>query len=266
MRDPYQYAAEFQREGFAVFEGVLSAQDVKRLRDAVASIPDGDEVRRRQSVYGVRNLLEVCEDVRWLASQPKIRQFVTPILGDDAFAARAVFFDKVPDANWALGWHQDSVISVKERQAAPGFVAWSQKAGVWQVQPPPGILAQMVAVRVHLDDCMDDNGPLRVIPCSHRDGWVEDNLAEWKSRGPVVTCSVRTGGVVVMCPLILHASSKSQQATHRRVIHIEFACGRLPANLEWNNRIGADYVATCSSAMPASPELKLAEAAPAAEP
>ena len=42
-----------------------------------------------------------------------------------------------------------------------GFVAWSQKAGVWQVQPPPAVLADMMAVRVHLDDCGGDNGPLR---------------------------------------------------------------------------------------------------------
>jgi hypothetical protein len=42
-----------------------------------------------------------------------------------------------------------------------------------------------------------------------------------------------------MCPLTLHASSPAQAASHRRVIHIEYACDNLPAGLEWNNRVGS---------------------------
>jgi ectoine hydroxylase-related dioxygenase (phytanoyl-CoA dioxygenase family) len=124
-----------------------------------------------------------------------------------------------------------------ERREVPGFIAWGRKAGVWQVQPPPEILARMVAVRVHLDDCGPDNGPLRVLPGSHRHGWVEDQLAHWKQTAPEITCTVGAGGVVVMCPTILHASSRAESPSHRRVIHIEFANEQLPGGLEWNQRI-----------------------------
>jgi hypothetical protein len=235
---PTQYAESFIRDGFSIFEGVLKNGEVERLRSAVASIPDGEEVRRKRSVYGIRNLLEVCPAIRSLAAQPRICRLVTPILGDSAFAARAIFFGKVSDANWALGWHQDSVISVSERHDIAGFSAWSKKAGVWQVQPPSEILANMVAVRIHLDDCGTDNGPLRVIPGSHRHGWLDEEIDSWKERGHEVTCSVARGGVVTICPLILHASSASEAAGHRRVIHIEYASDELPGPLEWNNRIG----------------------------
>ena len=159
------------------------------------------------------------------------------MLGDGAFAVRAIFFDKVPGANWSLFWHQDNVIAVKERRDVPGFVAWSQKAGVWQVQPPAEVLAQMVAVRVHLDDCGPANGPLRVLPGSHRFGWLDEQLDEWKRRVPEVVCTAASGGVVAMCPLTLHASAASETASHRRVIHIEYAAAELPAGLQWNNRI-----------------------------
>jgi ectoine hydroxylase-related dioxygenase (phytanoyl-CoA dioxygenase family) len=128
-------------------------------------------------------------------------------LGEAAFATRAVFFEKVPDANWTLGWHQDSVISVKEKIPTPGFVAWGQKAGVWQVQPPPAILSRMVAVRVHLDDCGPGNGPLRVIPGSHRGGWLDEDLDHWKESVPEVVCCADVGGVVVMCPFIVFKRS-----------------------------------------------------------
>ncbi len=193
-------------------------------------------------MYGVRNLLDLSPDVRRLAALPEVRQLVTPIIGGGAFAARAIFFDKVPGANWALGWHQDSVIAVAEQQDVPGFLAWGQKAGVWQVQPPPEILAAMVAVRIHLDDCGPDNGPLRVIPGSHRHGWLDNEISRWKETVGPVTCLARAGGAVVMCPLILHASSKAVSPNHRRVIHIEYASEELPGGLEWHRRISCEPV------------------------
>ena len=242
--DAERYAADFERDGYFIREGVLSAEEVEQLRTAVSQIPNGDAVRRRRGVYGVRNLLEICPDVQRLARQPRVRQFVLPILGNRAFAVRAIFFDKVPDANWSLFWHQDNVVSVAQRRDAPGFTGWSYKAGVWQVQPPAHVLARMVAVRVHLDDSGPDNGPLRALPGSHRFGWLDDQLDEWKQRVPEVVCAVGCGGVVAMCPLTLHASSPSQAASHRRVIHIEYACDNLPEGLEWNNRVGSWDAAT----------------------
>lgn len=236
--DSAAYAAEFHEKGFAVFPHVLNDDLVNRLRTAIGDVPFSDAVRRKQNVYGVRNLLELSADVRALAAIDAVRQFVTPILGDGGFATRAVFFDKAPGANWALGWHQDSVIAVAERKDVPGFVAWGQKAGVWQVQPPAEVLFNMVAVRVHLDDCGPDNGPLRVLPGSHRHGWVEDDLDTWKRRAPEVTCIAKAGGVVVMCPLLLHASSKAISPSHRRVIHIEYANSDLPCGLSWQKRVG----------------------------
>lgn len=236
-----EYATAFHRDGYFIRNEVI-ADDVEHLRLAVAAIPNREEVRRRPNVYGVRNLLEICPEVRDLAKEPKIRNFVTPVLGDRAFAVRAIFFDKVPGANWSLFWHQDNVIAVKERLEVPGFTGWSQKAGVWQVQPPMGVLAQMLAVRVHLDDCGPTNGPLRVLPGSHRFGWLDNELDVWKSRVTEVVCTVQSGGLVLMCPLILHASARSESVGHRRVIQIEYAADDLPAGLEWNNRVGPKYL------------------------
>jgi hypothetical protein len=233
-----RYAREFARDGYFICEGVISDVEVERLRTAVARIPNREEVRRRRGVYGVRNLLEICPAVEELARQTTIRQFVTPVLGESAFAVRAIFFDKVPGSNWSLFWHQDNVISVSARVEVAGYIGWSNKAGVWQVQPPSQILANMLAVRVHLDDCGLENGPLRVLPGSHRFGWLDEQLDDWKKRVPEVVCEVRRGGIVTMCPLLLHASAKSAAPGHRRVIHIEYAYDDLPGGLEWNNRVG----------------------------
>src|SRR5262249_835732 len=93
-------------------------------------------------------------------------------------------------------------------------------------------------VRIHLDDCGDDNGPLRVLPGSHRFGWLDEQLDDWKQRVPEVLCTVGCRGIVTMFPLILHASAPSQAVGHRRVIQIAFAAADLPPGLQWNSRVG----------------------------
>jgi ectoine hydroxylase-related dioxygenase (phytanoyl-CoA dioxygenase family) len=102
------------------------------------------------------------------------------------------------------------------------------------VQPPVEILTGMVTVRLHLDDCDETNGALEVIPGSHAVGVLaEADLARWRQR-PKVKCCVRRGGVVLMRPLVLHASASATRPGHRRVLHLEYASGPLPNGLRWH--------------------------------
>lgn len=50
---------------------------------------------------------------------------------------------------------------------------------------------------------------------------------------PPIACAVRRGGVVLMRPLLLHASRTASAPGRRRVVHIEYAAGQLPGGLEW---------------------------------
>lgn len=235
--DVRAYADRIAADGYAIEPGVISPGHVADLRAAIAALPDSDAVRRKQGVYGVRNLLEISDATRALAVSPEIRRCVTPILGEGCFAVRATFFDKVADANWKLRWHQDSVIALKERLEVDGFHAWAVKSGVLQARPPVGVLANMLAIRVHLDDSTRENGPLRVLPGSHRRRWERDDLDEAKDLFSEVVCEASEGGVLAMRPLLLHASAASESAKPRRVIHLEYAVDDLPDGLEWRWRI-----------------------------
>src|SRR5262245_18884173 len=88
------FEARLRHDGYFICENVFTPGEVEELRQEIAAIRQGDEVRRKQSIYGVRNLLEICPAVGRLAAEPRTRQFVTPTLGEHAFAVRAIFFDK----------------------------------------------------------------------------------------------------------------------------------------------------------------------------
>lgn len=228
----------FERDGFAIVPGVIDPDAVAGLIAALSAlVPGGSALGRGGRVYASRNLLADAPAVRALAGSVGVRGLVEPVLGPNAWAVRGLLFDKTPEANWMVPWHQDLTVAVKARVEAPGFGPWTVKTGVPHVQPPAGVLARMVSVRVHLDDCGSGCGPLRVIPGSHREGrlGVEPTRA-WLERVAPVACPVPRGGALVMRPLILHASSASDDPGHRRVIHLEFAAHPLPSGVEWWER------------------------------
>lgn len=139
--ESHSFARDFQRDGFACSARVLGPGQVAGLGQQLEALPETEAVRRKDSIYGVRNLLDVCPAVGELATSPEIWPFAEAILGVNARAVRAIFFNKTADANWSLRWHQDSVIAVAETRDMPGFRAWACKAGVWQVRPPRRCLA-----------------------------------------------------------------------------------------------------------------------------
>jgi ectoine hydroxylase-related dioxygenase (phytanoyl-CoA dioxygenase family) len=216
--------------GFAVVPGTLEAEEIDRLVAAAvrAAAP---------SRAGIRDLFAAAPEVCELAGAPAVRGAAASVLGPACFAVRAILFDKTPRANWKVPWHQDLTIAVRSRRDVPAYGPWSTKAGIAHVQPPVAVLERMVAVRVHLDRCGPDDGPLRVIPGSHRAGRLgPGEIEELRARVKEVVCEAERGGLLAIRPLLLHASSPARAPGHRRVIHIEYAAAELAGGLEWRER------------------------------
>jgi len=225
-------------DGYAIVKDVISPSHVESLRDAFAALARSPAVRRRKNVFGVRNLFELVPATKDLVQESAIRDLVEPVLGPDAFAVRGIFFDKPADANWHVPWHQDLTIAVAERVDCDGFGPWSVKAGVPHVQPPADVLSAMLTVRVHLDRCDRTNGALRVLPGSHVHGRLTpQDVATWRTTTAEAFCDAAAGDVLLMRPLLLHASSPSAAPEHRRVVHLDFCASELPSELRWHEQI-----------------------------
>lgn len=232
-----EFVERLALDGFAVIPHCFEIEEVQELAAALDHLDTANSIRRGNQIYAIRNLLDVHPVVRELADSRKIRGLVEPVLGAHCFAVKATLFDKRAEANWKVPFHQDLSIAVQEKMDAEGFGPWSQKMGVPNVQPPVRILERMLALRVHLDDCDESKGPLRVIPGSHLHGRLSDaKITEWKAARPSVCCAVPQGGILIMRPLLLHASSPAINPARRRIIHLEFAGERLPDGLQWHHK------------------------------
>lgn len=198
--------------GFEIFEGVLSEAECDRLI-AHLSIDD--------SRAGVRHLMNDPEVIR-LASDKRLASITEHLLGFTLVPYKATLFQKTGKANWLVSWHQDTALPVESLPFAPGWGPSSMKDGVLFAHAPTSVFSGIVALRIHLDASTHQNGPLRVIPGSHRKRLIDDDLRRWIERKSV-ECRVGKGGVIAMSPLVIHASSKCTSDEPRRVLHIEYA-------------------------------------------
>jgi ectoine hydroxylase-related dioxygenase (phytanoyl-CoA dioxygenase family) len=221
--------ADLEENGYALLDNPFQDGQIQKLLDALETIR-----KTSLSAPGVRQLLKVCPTVRAFATEHPLLAIISAVLGTDARPVRAILFDKSPAANWYVTWHQDLSIPVRHRVDLPGFGPWSTKEGIIHVQPPAEILEGMLSARIHLDDCDVENGPIKFIPSSHRAGILDHHsIGSWKMRGESVSCPAKRGDVVLMRPLILHSSSKSDHPSSRRVLHLEYANVSLPTGMEW---------------------------------
>lgn len=147
---------------------------------------------------------------------------------------RAILFDKTQATNWSLPWHQDRTICVRERRDVAGFGPWTVKSGLLHVAPPFELLAQMVTVRIHLDDVTPDNAPLLIAPGSHRALAREERIGAVVAQCGVHVCTALAGDVWVYATPILHASDSAAAPTRRRVLQVDYAGFDLPGGLRWS--------------------------------
>ena len=203
--------------GYAIHPDVFSAREIGSIAAAIENVP----LRRTRA--GARHVLGV-SPVEQVARDPRLFDIAACWVGRDATPFKATLFDKNPGANWLVAWHQDTSLPLEERREASGWGPWSEKEGVSYAHAPARALENVVALRVHLDDSFADNGPLRVLPGTHLLGVLTDaQVGEHARNVAPVECNVAAGGVVVMRPLIIHASSKAASERSRRVLHIEYA-------------------------------------------
>jgi ectoine hydroxylase-related dioxygenase (phytanoyl-CoA dioxygenase family) len=216
--------------GFALVEALLSESLLSGLESALGMVSS----QEKDAKHSFRHLLRKSDAIKTFATASPLNEVITSILGAGAIPVRALLLDKTPAANWYVTWHQDLTIAVKEKVESDGYKAWSMKDGVVHVQPPVAILENMVAARVHLDDCGVANGAIKYIAGTHREGILpQERIDEIRDAAEHTTLPAKRGDVILMRPLILHASSPSETPAHRRVLHIEYANAQLAPGLSW---------------------------------
>jgi ectoine hydroxylase-related dioxygenase (phytanoyl-CoA dioxygenase family) len=210
-----------EKDGFGIVSGVLDEHDVSQVLQKLSS------ARSRRSRAGIRHLLSDAGVIA-LAMEPRLLGIARDILGGEAFPFRATLFDKSPESNWLVVWHQDTALPLRQRKQVHGWGPWSVKEGITYAHATACALDKVIALRVHLDASTELNGPLRVLPGTHKLGVLtDDEVSQLATQISPVDCVAPEGAVLAIRPLVIHSSSKSQIESPRRVLHIEYSSSML---------------------------------------
>jgi hypothetical protein len=220
-RSTQNEALSLTRDGAQYFPAAMSLDEVAALGHAVGLAP-GRPGARLAPDGSLSGMLRAANAIAAI------------FLGPASRPVRAMLLDKSAEKNWALGWHQDRTIAVRERRPAEGFHSWTVKDGLNHVEPPFELLERMLALRIHLDAVGPDNAPLRIIRGSHRLGRIaEAGLSAVVENGEAFDCVAASGDVWAYAASIVHASERSAVPARRRVLQVSYSADQLPDGLEW---------------------------------
>lgn len=211
-------------EGCQQFCGLL-AEEVTQL-EKILKLADNGRAGER--------LASNPQLAHWLRYDGWLRPVLEPCFPDGCFPVRAILFDKSPQQNWALGWHQDRTICVRSRVDVPGFGPFSMKQGLVHVEPPFALIRRMRTLRIHLDPVTQDNAPLIVASGSHALGRIPvQEVAAIAEASSKIVCLAERGDVWAYATSILHASERSTSSNRRRVLQVDYTNDSLPGGLAW---------------------------------
>lgn len=217
---------EYRENGFLMLRNLLRPPELETLRAALPALTERNVLQiRRDAPDGPPKIIYAphADSAVYAAAArlPRVLGPVEQILNEAAWLYQARINLKLPFAGDAWSWHQD-------------FTAWHRNDGM----PRPH--AVMTAIFLH--DCTVANGPLLVVPRSHREDLADilhreadvegyameritvETLARLAERGGGIADLLGpAGSVAFIHPTLLHASAANLTPWARSILYFNYS-------------------------------------------
>jgi hypothetical protein len=198
-----QWKTEYEEQGYFIMEGLFSEEEVLTFKvEKERVLEQVRQERGRDSIkHGVYVGMAVASPLfREAAATPQLAAALKAVIGEHVvFLSDKVVF-KDAQVDYGSPWHQD-------------YPYWkgSHKVSVW----------------IALDDAVPENGCLRIVPGSHKLGFIEhggatdDNgfssrlTADFIDPAKVVDVPAKRGTAIVFHDLLFHSSYPNKSGTDR---------------------------------------------------
>jgi ectoine hydroxylase len=237
MRLTERQVRQFDDEGYLFLPDCFSPEEVAALRTEAVSIYDTDrpEVWREKSgaprtAFAAHTYNEA---FRLLGAHPRLINPVEQLFGEQLYMHQYKINAKSAFDGEVWQWHQD-------------FGTWHRDDGM----PEP----KAMNIAVFLDEVTHINGPLMIVPRSHKHGvfaaghdlsttsyplWTLDNdtVTKLVEAGGIVTPIGKPGGVLMFHGNIVHGSAGNITPYPRKIVYLTLNAVsnyiRTPTRAEW---------------------------------
>ncbi|XP_023152626.2 L-proline trans-4-hydroxylase [Amphiprion ocellaris] len=205
----------YNQQGFLSALPVLNDAELREARQAFSELEK--EFGEDYTQYSLHNVHLQYPWVMGLSKHPRILEVVKAVLGPDVILLDSRFICKYPTLKAAN-------IQEREESKLP-YVAWHQDMRYWGIAGGP-----VLSVWLALDDSLEENGALQVIPGSHCSGMLlhrpavrPGNMLSVNQEIPeelvqvedAVLCPLAAGQMSIHDGLLVHASDANTSERRR---------------------------------------------------
>jgi len=204
---PEETSRRLRDDGFAIFPGLISEEEVAAYRQRVEELfalegeRSGSEFKLEPGTRRLANCVDKGEIFEKAIQNPVVLESVQAVLGADFKLSSFNVRSANPQSNCGQPLHADSGAIADEK----GY--WVCNS-VWM-----------------LDDFTESNGALRVVPGSHRWGKLPEPGASVPGE---MLVTGKAGTVVVMNAHMWHGGTDNRTSFPRRAMHVYFTRGDKP--------------------------------------
>src|SRR5271169_6525438 len=228
---------EFDEQGYLFFPNCFSEEEIALLRDDAEAILklDRKEVWREKSgaprtAFAAHTFNET---FRLMAHHPRLIEPLRQLFGEDVYVHQFKLNAKAAFEGDVWQWHQD-------------YGTWARDDGM----PEP----RAMNIAVFMDEVMPINGPLMLIPRSHRHGvlaaghdeattsyplWTldQETVTRLAQEGGIVAPTGKPGSVLMFHGNLVHGSAPNITPYPRRIVYLTLCAIsnyiRKPTRPEW---------------------------------
>lgn len=220
MRLSPEQLESFEEQGYIFIPDCFTAEETELLRKASSEVL----AEQRQEVWrekdGTPRTAFACHEYnqacKLLAHDPRLVEPLEQLFGESLYIHQFKINAKAAFTGDVWQWHQD-------------FPTWHKDDGM----PEP----RAMNIAVFLDEVMPINGPLMLVPRTHREGalnashdrkttsyplWTPDNetVTRLVERNGIVTPVGKPGGVLMFHANLLHGSAGNITPYPRRIVYL----------------------------------------------
>lgn len=202
-----QMSSLYEQQGYLTAVSVLDPTELREAREAFAQLER--KFGTDYTKYSLHNVHMQYDWVNGLVNHPRILEVVCAVLGPDVLLLDSRFICKYPvtKANADVISYENVQAGEetvredqKEKEANLPYVAWHQDMRYWGLDGGP-----VLSVWLALDDSLEDNGALQVIPGSHCSGMLphrqSQRLGNMLSVNQEIPEELVQADKAVLCPL-----------------------------------------------------------------
>jgi non-heme Fe2+,alpha-ketoglutarate-dependent halogenase len=166
-----EIARQFDAQGCVFPIDVFASGEIDEYRRAFDTLEAREG--REKSQVGLFDRHRDLEFVWRMATHPTILQCIEAIVGPNVFLLSSLFFCKYPPPRPTLVHRIKAALGAASDEAK--FVDWHQDLTYWGLDP-----AYAITAWIAVDDSDVENGCMRAIPETHREGIVEHTTSSEK--------------------------------------------------------------------------------------